>query len=703
LIASGAPVLGRQTLIQVADATVMLDARGWTIGNSVIRYALGTTGDGVGIRAILDPHGGVAWHRSTGADTFVSVNGHRVTIGRAPTVLVAAGTSEWRGGVRLDLRYRLLALSLTITRSYACYPGSAVIETWTTFRSDGGQTVVLSDLTSYAFAIPNGTIGWVSGLHTPEDIGGAFTRFSRHLEDGQAFTLGSQTRASAQALPWFSVRAGDQEFFGSILWSGSWQFQSERRGNDLHVQLGLPALRTSLAPKATLETPHAILGFTSRALPEVSLALRGFIDTGLRRGRPLGSYVTYNTWYAQGVFVDEPSMLAEMEAAAGAGIEQFVLDAGWWDRSRRVDFSDFRTDWGNWRTDPVRFPRGLGVLADRAHELGMRFGLWVEPERVDRATVGQPSLASDRFLATENGRYDLGLPNDQLGPAQVCLADPEARAWLLLKIARLVHDSRPDYLKWDNNFWINCNRAGHGHGSEDGNLLHHRGLQLLLDELRSMFPALDIENCAGGGQRLSLDMLMRTDAAWMDDQTSPAVRVRHAVQGLFGLFPPTYLMSFVTIPIEAVGGGRLAAPPYVIRSRMLGSPGFSFRLADVDRRTRDEIAAEVALYKRLRAIQHGAAILLSQQVQTSAGSGWDAVQYLVPDGSEAVVLAFNGPDASPSAMVKLRGLRPEARFVLDSPDTGLLGVAGGRDLMERGIELEAAGVPHGRVIFLRAE
>ncbi|MEO8070812.1 MAG: alpha-galactosidase, partial [Acidobacteriota bacterium] len=449
---------GDGQLVQVGDAFVDHDDAGWTIGNSVIRYSIGETGDGIGIRSIADPQGR-DWHRSTASDNSVQINNQTVSIGSAATPFLDAEAGEWWGGVKLDVRYQLPSAGLEITRSYACYPGSSVIETWTTFTVRGTRAVILSDLNDYAFSIQDGTLNWITGLNVPDEEGGPFSKLSGDLDDGQVFTLGSDTRASETAMPWFSVRAPEgDEFFGSVLWSGSWRFRIERHGDIDKLQVGLPSFHTTLAAGAVLEAPHAIFGLTSAAVPDTSLALKNFIALGLRHGRPLHSYVTYNTWYSYGTFINQGSVAAEMDLAAAAGVEQFVIDAGWWFHINPLDAGDFKKTWGSWLVDPERFPDGLGALSDHAHALGMRFGVWVEPERVDRATVGLPGLARERFLATSGGRYNPNVPNAEADDAQVCLVDPEARAWVMSKLVGFIEEARPDYLKWDNNFWLNCDR-----------------------------------------------------------------------------------------------------------------------------------------------------------------------------------------------------------------------------------------------------
>lgn len=722
-----APLYGGEPLQQVGDAVVATTGDGgWAIGNALVRYSVGGEGGRGAASALEDVVGGRNWLMASAPDSFIRVNGQLVNIGSAPSSFVSAEAAEWFGGVRLDLRYRVSSANLEIVRSYACYPGSSVIESWTTFRQEGGQDVTLADLNGFVLSVENGTVNWLAGLSNPDDAGGPFTRSSGDLDEGQVFFLGSERRSAEQAIPWFSIRAGEEEFFGSILWSGSWLLRAERLGDAINVRLGLPAFDTSLAAGASLETPHVIFGITNRRVPDTSSALQAYIEKGIRHGRPLDAYVTYNTWYSKGNFVDEFSILAEMDRAASIGVELFVLDAGWWTDVNLNDSGDFVRRWGNWEVDPDRFPNGLGALSDHAHALGMRFGVWVEPERVDRATVGLPGLAKERFLATRNGLYDPDVPssgaenpvpgrrraqprnpapptlsNSKGISAQVCLVDREARAWVYERLVKFIEEARPDYLKWDNNFWVNCTREGHGHGAEDGNFLHHRALQLLIDQLRDAYPSLDIENSASGGNRISLDMLARTEAGWLDDKTDPSARVRHAAEGLFSFLPPSYLLSFSTTAVEGIDDWHTGEVPYVTRSRMLGVPGMSWDLEDMDENARASLEPEIALYKRLRPIQQRAVpLLLSSQVPGQGASAWDAVEFLVPGGGEAALLAYNAFDAPPLAVVRLKGLRPDASYEVESADSGVLGTATGRDLMELGVELQHSDNALGHVLFL---
>ena len=708
-----------EPLLQVDTAYITQDGsgRGWVIGTDLVRYSVGTEAGAIVARGITDPVTNREWRQVAGPDSSVSVGGHHVEIGSADTTFARSEVTEWWGGVKLDLVYRVPTSSLEITRSYAAYPGSSVIETWTNFHNVGKAPVKLGDLTSFELSVKPGTLRWLRGLTATAEEGGPFTMQSRKLDAGEKFEIGSTTRSSERQLPWFSVRGDDPnpddesdwapEFFGSILWGGSWRLSTERLGGELSVRLGLPPFETRVDADGWLETPHAVFGVTNPVVPEVSQALRSFIDKGVRHGRPLRADVTYNTWFTYGTFINEASLRAEMAMAAEMGIEQFVVDAGWWAGIHPEDPSDFSRGLGSWEVDTDRFPNGLGALTDYAHELGMRFGVWIEPERVDLGVVFEKDGVDEKFLATTNGRYNGGGTNGEATYGQVCLADPAAREWVIAKIHAFVDAVRPDYIKWDNNFWINCTRASHGHGTEDGNFQHHAGLGTILSELRESYPSMDIENSASGGNRLSLGMLAYTDAGWMDDHSSPSTHVRHNLGGLSVLFPPAYMFSFAMGDVtEEFVDAPDADLPLLVRSRMSGMLGGTWSASTMGEGTRAVVAKQVALYKRIRPIiQQGAAFLLGPQVMSYPDApwwGWDAIEHVQASTGDAVVFAFNTDDSETNTIVKPRSLRPDAIYEVESADYGVLGEVSGAELMARGIEISASGVSRSHVLIFHA-
>jgi alpha-galactosidase len=371
-----------------------------------------------------------------------------------------------------------------------------------------------------------------------------------------------------------------------------------------------------------------------------------------------------------------------------------VVDAGWYQGAGTNGQYDYTSGLGSWTFDPDRFPSGLDGFSDQVHALGMKFGIWVEPERVALGTVGLDGLAQEEWLATQDGSYW------DSQSAQVCLASA-GRQWVFDRIVALVDRVHPDYLKWDNNFWLNCNRSDHDHGPEDGNFAHVVALYGMLAELRERYPNMLIENVSGGGNRLDYGMLAYTDTAWMDDGTAPSTHVRRNLEGLSLGFPPAYLLSFViNSPVEPLSVGNDF--PAIARSRMPGILGVTYRSRDIDSQLSAALSLGIAQYKLVRdVIAQSYALLLGGQASAN-GQGWDVVQEVSGDQRTAVIFAFKGTADPGSLLVQPLNLLPDVIYGVTSVDTGDMGALPGSQLMQDGIQIVQAGGSRAHVILLDA-
>lgn len=673
----------------------------WTIGGADIALTLGLDAhQQLLLRRMTNPRSGRILIDTSSPDTELTLNGKSVVLAADTNGFRFEGASaeRWQGGVHLVFDYSQQALRTRVARHYACYPGSPTIETWTTVQvAAGGPPLVVSNLVGWQLSVPVGTVRWINGLRgdapdTPVDE--AFSLAQRDLAPGESVTLAARQRSSERVMPFVMIDNGADEWFGGVQWSGAWRISAARTDSALQVTLEYPDTTTTITDGAPLEMPHSFFGVSSGGPTGVSRALRGFLMTGIRGDRPLRPLITYNTWYQYGTRLDEPTMLDEIDRTASIGMELFVLDAGWYPGAGTLGFADFDTGLGTWAADPQRFPSGLRPLTDRAHARGMKFGLWVEPGRVSLDTVGLDGLAREAWLAQSNGQ------NATATSGLLCYGNRATRAWVQQQLYALIDAVQPDYLKWDNNAWVNCNRAGHDHGEADGNFAQVRGLYAIWQGLRERYPNLLIENVADGGNRLDFGSLRYADVAWMDDRTTPASHVRHNLEGLSSLFPPGYLLSFVvddtTAPL-AQSSDSVAE----FRSRMPGVLGFAYRSPGLLPRIRDELTQAITDYRQFRDIlQDADAFLLSEQAPSIA-PGWDALEELNAATGDAVLFAYQQPDANDRILLHPRGLRPDATYAVRSLDAGDLGTSRGDDLMRDGIEIVQGSTSHAHILILR--
>lgn len=303
---------------------------------------------------------------------------------------------------------------------------------------------------------------------------------------------------------------------GGLEWSGAWLLHFAKTADATLVYGAVDRLIHSLEPGHELESPRVFYGpYTG----DVDNGLRGFhAHLGkhlMPPADPQFPWVTYNTWYSYSWRLSEKELKPEVAAARDLGIECFCIDAGWWEGPPDAGLDGL----GSWTPSPTKFPSGLAAFADFVRQNGMRFGLWLEPERANHEFVGE--RIKESWLSKRDGYY-VGLDGTHI----LCLGNPEARAWIKSWLGPLLRETQAAWIRWDLNVYDICNRPGHGHQAGDGDYAHIRGLYDVLGWLNREFPQLHIENCAGGGNRNDYGTMRNAHTNWNSDGSWPSYRVR---------------------------------------------------------------------------------------------------------------------------------------------------------------------------------
>jgi alpha-galactosidase len=682
-LAGAASPARAETVQTLGDASIVHDdiSRSWILSAGGARLLIGLDRASDFRLLALESPTGHNWLAAPQAGTTVVINGQSHPLGSrsAGFDLEAVATENTGHALKLHATFYYRPANLRVVRHIAVADGAPAFEVWTTFEPLGKEAI-LSDLNAFDLTVPEGIVHWLNGLRgdsMDQEHLDAFALRSQRLAAGEGLSLGAQGRSSEATVPWFTIDGPDDEFFAGLMWSGAWNLAVSRAAAGLSLSMGLVNMATRLTD-AAIEGPHVVFGAARGGLPQASAALRAYVSRGLRLGRPFSPLVTFNTWFADGIRIDDTHVRGEMLRAAALGTELFVLDAGWYAGEGAEGPFDFGAGLGRWEPDATRFPNGLKPLTDHAHALGMKFGLWVEPERADLATVGETGL-EEGWLATADGHHVTGRTGQ-------------------VRLTTLIDQVQPDYLKWDNNAWLNCDRDGHGHSTTDGNFSHVTALYDMLAGLRERYPDLMIENVSGGGNRLDFGMLRYTDVGWMDDRSGPSAHVRHNFEGLSAAFPPAYLFAFVTQSDEE----RLtqyADLSLYFRSRMLGTLGMSFGLSGLA--GGDEIAREIQLYKRLRpTLVQATGTLLTLQAQRTDGPSWDVFQVAGPDSGQVILYAFQSDGEVGRFMLRPIDLQPDSTYLVEAIGFGVLGETRGTDLMVDGIELFPLHTTNAHVLIL---
>ncbi|WP_354637608.1 alpha-galactosidase [Kitasatospora camelliae] len=600
------------------------------------------------------------------------------------------GHTATDGELRLTLTDRRYPLAVDLC--YRVRPGSDVIERWTELAHTGGPEdgpITVDRLDSASWTAPHLPDYRLSHL-----VGGwnsEFQLYRDRLPVAETTLTSRRGLTSHHASPWLALDDGTatedhgEVWSTALAWSGSWRITLHRDpvGRTTWTGgFGHEGLSRTLQPGETLHTPVFAGLHTTGGFGAASRAWHAHVrDTVLPepdRDRP----VLYNSWEATGFDVDQPGQFRLADLAARLGVELFVLDDGWFG-TRTSD----RAGLGDWTPRPEAFPHGLKPLADHVHGLGMAFGLWVEPEMVNADS--DLYRAHPDWVVHTPTRDATELRNQLM----LNFARPEVEAWAHRTLDRLVRENDVDWLKWDANRVVT--EAGWpGHPDPDRLWIDHtRAVHRIMDRLRNDHPGLRIEACAGGGGRVDLGILARTDQAWTSDNTDPVDRI--AIQHGFSQFLPAQTMAAWVTDSPNVTTGRTTPLRFRFHVAMAGALGLGGNLTEWSDQDLGEAADLVARYKQIRPlVQHG------HQHRLTGPDGTTAVHYAAQDGSEHALLAWRPTTrfGHPAPALPLPALDPTARYLdLDRGTTH-----SGAVLTRQGIDLDLPAGDHAsRLIRLR--
>ncbi len=709
------PLKPAQNRVESGDAYSLYDedTESFEIGTAgIARKMQYQPNGGWRVTGLVNKLTGRAWLAADDAansDLVAEFDGQPLLSNAPDFVLQGYATQRNKDG-SLELRVTLARGALIAHLHYCAYPQTSVIEQWAVLENTGTEPIAkLTGVDSLSVALRPSpdplTLHWVTGVaQLPH-----FRLRASELTDGKSERILSTARSSEECVGWYALaepRLGEG-IFGGVEWSGTWRVLARRDAarDATYVTGGLEVLNRDLAPGERIQSARRFMGFYGGNLDDAANETHNFARRYLLRPSPDDfPWTQYNPWFWYFINVNEETMKREADVAAELGLELFYVDAGWYEGSPTS--GDFSFGLGSWRENRDKFPNGIAALADYVHSKGMKFGLWVEPERIDLKYVGAGKEVPFEWLAP-GVDPNAPPPPDLPSSAQICLGNPRARAWMKQMLARLIRDYKLDWLKWDNNIYMWCGVPGH---EGDGNHAHVEGLYEVLDHIRQEFPHVMFENCASGGHRMDYGLLRRTDVQWMHDNTEPSYRVRYYFTGTSYAFPPEYLNSWIVGSyFEDIGAGlnddaRLSA---WLRSRMLGAFGISLGISGFTPEQRARVAALIAEYKSIRPlIAKGKLYHLTPQFEVTEPNLQppaepDAVQYYDPETQEGVVFLFQGTNNWGTRAFQLKRLKPETLYQISARDGSMAAQMRGQDLMAQGIRINYDAERPSRLLMLK--
>lgn len=568
--------------------------------------------------------------------------------------------------------------SLRALQHLALYPQRPFLRTWGQVENTGSQPLLLDGCRLFTLrpAAPPPL-----ALFTVEQFSAKYSRdhfrpVEARLVEGRAphqLRMGSLPSIYWQptSCAWFALLADQPGWFDDspqpgpglvcgVEFNGKSRVTAGAADGAARLAGEVEDLSHRLEPGAVFQVPAVFFGQFTGDWDEAGYATQRFAEAFVHPPRPDGRYpwVQYNSW-AYGQDICEAQQLEAIDRCAELGLELAVLDLGW---ARAI---------GDWRPDPVKFPRGLKPLAERARSYGMRFGVHV--------ALAQCSL--DAPAAKEHLDWLVHPQVDYFGAAPLCLGHQPCREWLLEALSRLVEEEGIDYIVQDGEDMVkHCQQTGHTHAPGDSNYANsHYGLDLVIQELRERFPHLVIENCEDGGCMMTYRMARLYHTSITVDNID-SYSTRQGVYGASYPFSPRYSVRYM----------QDAPTRYTLYSSLFGGPLiFMHQVTQWDDAQREETRRAVALYKQLRPlIRDGKVIHLLRPSHNIPGGGWgwDAIQAVSASRNQAVVMAYRAQGDTAEKTLYPRGLAPE----------GLYRVRLGEQELPRrytGAQLEQEGLP----------
>lgn len=395
--------------------------------------------------------------------------------------------------------------------------------------------------------------------------------------------------------------------------------------NELRIQTGISPFSFNylLKQKERFNTPYAVFTYSNKGFNRARKAMHHFVNNHIipQEFKEVVRPLVINNWEGTYFNFNESKLLKIAKKASKYGVELFVLDDGWFS-TRDNDQSGL----GDYDVNTAKLPHGLKGLAKKINKLGMKFGLWFEPESINPISN----------LYEEHPEYAITNINHEpsLGRHQLLLdlTKEEVQNYIIDNVSKILSEANIEYVKWDMNRHMS-DIPSINHNGE----FYHRyiiGLYRVMKQLTKRFPHILFEGCASGGNRFDLGILSYFPQIWCSDNTDAYERMRIQRNLSYG-FPLSTLSNHVS---SCPNHQTLRNIPLDTRFNvsMFGVLGFELLFDELNKFERKRVAALINLYKERREIlQFGE----FEEVYSNAG-----YRFQVSDKNKehALIMDFHG-------------------------------------------------------------
>lgn len=597
---------------------------------------------------------------------------------------------------------------------YTIYRDQAIIVRRIVVHNQGQESICLKRALSLSIDFPHNNFEMLH-LH------GAWAR-ETHLErqplikgvQNISSTRGASSHAHNPFLALVDPQTSENhgEAFGfSLIYSGNFLAQVEVDTYQVtRLSMGINPFQFAwhLEAGAHFESPEVVMAYSPNGLNGMS---QQFHDIYRQQLLPKDATfekapVLLNSWEANYFSFDESKILEQAQLAKNLGFDLFVLDDGWFGK-RDSDNGSL----GNWTTDLDKIPMGVISLAKKIQAMGIHFGLWFEPEM----------LSVDTPLYQAHPDWVIGHPDKNIshGRNQFVLdfSNPAVVDNIFEQMALLLSSEEISYIKWDMNRYISEPFSNFLKKHQQGEVFHRYilGVYDLLERIKTAFPAVFIETCAGGGGRYDPAMLYYAKQNWISDDTDAVERLK-IQYGASMVYPIATMGSHVSeIPNHQVG--RITSLKMRKDVALFGTFGYELDIMKLSAEDHQEVHQQIQQFNHYQDLLHQGDFFRLKSPFESTCTAWMVVS---KDKSEAIVGVYHSQASANPAYerIQLAGLASDQKYSLQELDheDKFLHDRYGDDLMAIGLLLnenftgradeywgrEKAGEYNSRVFYLKA-
>ncbi|MCQ2577760.1 MAG: alpha-galactosidase [Treponema sp.] len=448
----------------------------------------------------------------------------------------------------------------------------------------------------------------------------------------------------------------------NFIYSGNFMAQvQESQFNSIRIQMGInPANFTwKLNKGETFTSPQAVLSYSNQGLNGMTHQFHNLYRQNLIRSpfknkmRP----ILINNWEATYFNFNTEKLLDIAREASKDGIEMLVMDDGWFGKR-----DDDNSGLGDWVVNEKKIQGGLKYLVDEVNKLGMKFGIWFEPEMI--------CPDSDLFRAHPDWAIQIKGRNPGLSRNQLVLdiTRKEVRDYAYESVARILRSANIEYVKWDMNRQL-CDIGSAGLPKDQMGEFFHRyvlAMYEMQNRLVTEFSYLLLENCSGGGARFDPGMLYFSPQIWTSDDTDAIERLS-IQEGTALMYPLSCMGAHVSVcPNHAVGRNT----PFKTRGyvALSGTFGYELDITKLSKEDRQEIPNQISLYKKFNElIREGDYYKIASYRENNQYDAWMSVN---SDKSKALmtfVQVLNHANYK-TYIIKISGLDENATYRITYPD-----------------------------------